>query len=268
MSLEFFAQQPSVLRGVLSDFLRGDYGATARDSFWSDILTATDDIVFQSVMLALVVGGVFLKVSSTATAFTAFIIGVIVGGVWFSYARYGEEKVVKDYKNKVTRLERTMQRKRNFFDNSARSLLHKNPALITILAKLYVFGRFDRQNFKDALISANQLIRVYESSKIGVVLPDQIIDIAEELQRNTMNYIHSMIHSLPSTTIGDYRWQVQLDILQKVLQKIIDDIKLISEAQYEKIGPTIYNPPPDYRSGAWPNPIAQKEYNAHWDQYY
>ncbi len=133
---------------------------------------------------------------------------------------------------------------------------------------LYVFGKFDKKNFKDALISANQLQKIYESSKIGLVLPDQIIDISEELQRNTLNYIHSMIHSLPSTTVGDFRWQVNLNILQKVLQKIIDDIKEKSRDQYEKTGATIYNPPPDYRSGAWPNPTQSPEYSVHWDQYY
>lgn len=264
MALEFFFQQPSVLRGKISEFLNSD----VRESFWADILDTPDDVIFQSFMLALVVGGLFLRTSSSGSGLSAFFLGLFIGYLWFSYSKYEGGKKVKNYERKATRLERTMQRKRNLFDKKARSLLHRNPALVTIFAKLYVFGRFDRQNFKEALISANQLIRVYESSKIGLVLPNQIIDIAEELQRNTMNSIHSMIHSLPSTTIGDYRWQVEIDILQKVLQKITDDIRELSKAQYLEVGPTIHNPPPDYRSGPWPNPTNQKEYNSHWDQYY
>jgi len=268
MALEFFLQQPSVLRGVLSDFLHGDFERKSVWEYFSQSDTATDQMIFESAMLGIVSAALYLRVSTTGTAFTAIVLGAILGSLWFSYKKFHETKKVDTYKKKSTRLARTMQRKRNFFDKSARSLLHRNPALVECFAKLYVFARFDRKNFKDALISANQLIRVYESSKIGVVLPNQVIDIAEELQRNTMNYMHSMIHSLPSTTVGDFRWQVNLNILQKVLQKIIDDIKLISEAQYHQVGPTIYNPPPDYRAGPWPDPTKSPEYSDRWDQYY
>jgi hypothetical protein len=193
---------------------------------------------------------------------------VIIGYHWFYYKTKIKENKIKKYKKKTKQLKKSMTKKRDIFDKSARFILQKNPALIEIFSGLFVFARFDKQNFKNALIQANQLERIYKSSQIGVVLPDQIIDIAEGLMRDILNSIHSMIHSLPSTTIGDYRWQVQLNILQKVLQKIIDDIKEIAKIQYEKIGPTIHSPPPDVRCGPWANPLSQKEYNPYWEQYY
>lgn len=265
MSLEFFFQQPSVLRGVLSDFL---HGKTSSLSLWDYLKKSTDKTLFESAMIGMISSAIYLRESQTSTAFTAFVIGIFLSTLWLSYKNHKEIKVVDRYRSKVKRLDRTLKRKRNFFDKSARSLLLRNPALVEIFSKLYVFARFDRKNFKDALIFANQLVRVHESSKIGVVLPDQIIDIAEELQRKTMNSIHSIAHSLPSTTVGDFRWQVDMNILQKVLQKITDDIRSISRSQYKKTGPTIYNPPPDYRSGPWPNPTNSPEYSDKWDQYY
>jgi hypothetical protein len=264
MSLDFFLQQPSVLRTTLSEFLQG----YQHKPIWDTLKQSSDQTIFQSAMLILVVPAVFMRMAETATAFTAIILGLMAGIMWFSYRKHYENERVDNYKTKVKRLERTMKRKKNFFDKSARSLLHRNPALIKVFAKLYVFARFDKKNFKDALITANQLVRIHEASKIGTVLPDQNIDIAEELQRNTMNYIHSMIHSIPSTSIGDFRWENNLNILHSVLQKMVDDIKLSAQIQYDKVGPTIYNPPPENRCGPFPNPIDSPEYSKNWDQYY
>ena len=143
-----------------------------------------------------------------------------------------------------------------------------NPALVKVFISMCPFARFDTRNFKEALIAANQLIRVYESAKLGQKLPNQTIDIAEELQRNVLNHMQSIIHSFPSTVIADYRFQVDLNILQKILQKIIDDIKLIYQEEFDKNGPNIYNPPPSVRSGPWENPLQTKEYNKYWNFYY
>ena len=66
----------------------------------------------------------------------------------------------------------------------------------------------------------------------------------------------------------DYRFQVDLNILQKILQKIVDNIKLIYKYHYEKNGPDIYNPPPSVRSGPWKNPLEDKDYNKYWSFYY
>ena len=76
--------------------------------------------------------------------------------------------------------------------------------------------------------------------------------------------MQSILHSIPST---DNNFEIYLNTLQKILQKIVDDVKLIYEKEYEKNGPNIYNPPPSIRSGPWSNPIDSKEYNPFWNFY-
>jgi hypothetical protein len=264
MALPFFLQQPSVLRGTLSQIISPD----SRWVFWKEITQTSKQVIFESFFAGMIASALYYRVNPQTTSFVMILVGFFVTSLWFSIGKNRENDTKKDYKKKAERLDRTMKRKRNAFSKKARSLLYRNPALIKVFSNLYVFARFDKKNFKDALITSNQLIRIYESCQIGVVLPDQMIDIAEELSRNTMNHMHSMIHSLPSTTVGGFRWQVQLDFLQKILQKIVDDIKHIAKKQYQKTGPTIYNPPPDYRSGPWANPLDQAEYNPHWNQYF
>lgn len=261
MSLDFFLQQPSVLRGKLADILNQN-----PHTLWDNIKSSPPELLLSTFFVFFITSGVIYRLS--ASAFPSFLVGLFLTLIYYSYKFEQTKNEVDVFKKKVKRLERTMQRKNNIFSKSARSLLHRNPALVNCFANMYVIARYDKKNFKDALISANQLIRIYESVKLGVVLPDQMIDIAEELQRNTMNYIHSIINSLPSSTVGDFRWQVNMNILQQVLQKITNDIKLLAKFQYEKTGATIYNPPPDYRSGTWANPLNSPEYSENWNQYY
>ena len=102
----------------------------------------------------------------------------------------------------------------------------------------------------------------------GNQIPNQIIDIAEQLQRDILNDIQSLIHSFPSTVIDNHNFEVYRNILQKILQNIIDDIKDIYLERYERVGPTIYNPPPCNRSGPWKNPLVEKDYNSNWNYYY
>jgi hypothetical protein len=264
MSLSFFLEQPSYLRGVIADYLKERFP----DSFWETFLRSPRGVVFESVILSMVVFALVLRLGPSSASLIALAFAIFVGYMWFLKGNLYADLENKHDDIKVKRLERTMQRKRNIFDESARSILHKNPALVKVFSSLYVFARFDKRNFRAALIHANQLIRIYESSKIGIVLPAQTIDVAERQMRNCMNSVHAMIHSLPSTTVGDFRYQVSLNILQKVLQKIIDDIKLIADSQYHKLGPDIYNPPPSTRAGPWPNPLKEKDYNKYYEQYY
>ena len=169
----------------------------------------------------------------------------------------------------LKKLNKKMNKKSNgIFCKNYNSVLYMNPALVKVFISLCPFARFNYKNFKNSLISANQLIRVYESAKLGQQLPNQTIDIAEELQRNTLNSMQSIINSLPSTVIADYRFQVNLDILQKILQKIINDIKIIYDVHYEENGPSTHNPPPSVRSGPWGNPLEAKGYNKNWNFYY
>lgn len=143
----------------------------------------------------------------------------------------------------------------------------KNP-LEQIFIKLYPYSTLNPKNYNDALKSSKELLQLQKMAIEGHQIPNQIIDIAEQLQRDILNDIQSLIHSFPSTVIDNHNFEIYRNILQKILQNIIDDIKDIYLERYERVGPTIYNPPPCNRSGPWKNPLVEKDYNSNWNYYY
>jgi hypothetical protein len=162
----------------------------------------------------------------------------------------------------------TMNKKYTPFDHTYQSFLYKNPALITIFARFLPYCKFDTKNYKEALIAGNQLVLLYESAKKGHRFPNQSIDLAEQLRRDIMNSCQALVLSFPTTVVADYKYNANLNVLQKVLQNIIDNIKLIYEDKYVQYGPDIHSPPPSINNGPWKNPLDDKEYNSYWNFYY
>lgn len=236
------------------------------------ISNASSDLLLQPIVIGIITTYVFtilVKANLQISSFMSIFISLLLSYLWLDF---GSIKKVDDDNNNNSNIEKLngkLNEKYNLiFSKQYNSVLYMNPALVKVFTSMYPFARFDIRNYKEALIATNELIRVYESAKIGQKLPNQTIDIAEALQRNILNHMQSIIHSFPTTVIADYRFQVDLNILQKILQKIIDDIKLIYEIYYEENGPSIYNPPPSVRTGPWENPLKEKEYNKHWNFYY
>jgi len=227
------------------------------------------DLLLKVIVIGIIITTILVRSNLAINTYYSVIFAV--GISYFLLKRGRMEQIgteITDNEN-LDKLSRKMNTKFNLmFSKTYDSVLYMNPALVKVFIKMCPFARFDTRNFKEALVSANQLIRIYKSAKLGQEIPNQTIDIAEALQRNVLNHMQSIIHSFPSTVIADYRFQVDLDILQKILQKIIDDIKLIYNYDYEKNGPNIYNPPPSTRSGPWDNPLNSKEYNKYWNFYY
>ena len=154
------------------------------------------------------------------------------------------------------------------FNNWETSHLYKNPSIIIIFKKLLPFYKFNEKNYSDALKSCNHLIKIHDSAKIGHKYPNQTIDMAEELQRNIMNNIQSLIHSFPSSIIGNGRFEIYCDILHKITQKVVNDIREIYFQYYNKNKININTPPPSIYSGPSLNPIYSKGYNKYWNFYY
>jgi len=230
---------------------------------------ASADLLLKVIFIGIIITTILVRSNLAINTYYSVIFAVCVS--YFLLKRGRMEQIgteIVDNEN-LDKLSDKMNKKFNLvFSKTYDSVLYMNPALVKVFVKMCPFARFDTKNFKEALISANQLVRVYESAKLGQEIPNQTIDIAEALQRSVLNHMQSIIHSFPSTVIADYRFQVNLDILQKILQKIINDIKLIYDSEYKKNGPTIYNPPPSTRSGPWDNPLNSKEYNKYWNFYY
>jgi hypothetical protein len=231
----------------------------------NDLTNISSELIFKNIIIIVIIILLLKSNLQINVLFYLFIGGLIL----FMFLKQEKIKKEKNYYEKLQKLNKIMNKKnKQIFSQINNSVLYKNPLLVKVFIRMYPFSRFNIKNFKEALISTNQLIRVYESAKLGQKLPNQTIDIVEELQRNILNNMQSIIHSFPSTVIADYRFQVDLNILQKILQKIIDDIHLIYQEDYEKNGPNIYNPPPSIRSGPWSNPLYTKEYNNNWNFYY
>ena len=149
----------------------------------------------------------------------------------------------------------------------SKDFINRNNSLVYVFNRLLPFYRIDPVNFKNALNNGNDLIKVYESAKKGHLIPNQTIDIAEQLQRNILNYLHSITHSFPTTVIGDYEFQSKVSLVQKVTHDIVNNIKIIYEDYYHQNGPDIYTPPPSIRSGPQGNPSDDNNYSENWNFY-
>jgi len=196
-----------------------------------------------------------------------FICAIIVT---FMYQNSELEKILDNeekHNNNLNKLDFIMNKEYNdIFNEYYDFIIHKNNAIAKVFSNILPYADFSVENFKEALLSTNELIRVYESSKLGHKFPKHTIDIAEELKRNILNSLQSVSHSFPSSSLNTF--ESNITILSKILQKIINDIKLIYKTEYKKYGPDIYNPPPDVNSGEWSNPLNEKNYNKYWNFHY
>ena len=239
------------------------------ENVFESLNNASPDLLLKVIVTGIIITTILVRSNLQINIFYSLIFSLGISYFLLQQLRTKQIGIESSNDEDLNKLTGKMNKKFNLvFSLSHESVLYMNPSLVKVFISMCPFARFDSRNFKEALVSANQLVRVYESAKLGQQLPNQTIDIAEALQRNVLNHIQSIIHSLPSTVIADYRFQVDLNILQKILQKIINDIKLIYEAEYERNGPNIYNPPPSTRSGPWDNPLKSKGYNKHWNFYY
>lgn len=224
--------------------------------------------IFIAVLLGTIFTFIFSRSQISVTGFISLLIGVTVTYLWITSERIDSVKKEKEVDKDLDKLQKKMNHKVSFFDTKYKSVLYKNPDLVKVFINLCPFARFDTSNFKWSLVAANQLVKVYESAKIGHVVPNQTIDIAEQLQREVLNNMEALINSFPTTVIADYRFQSSINLLHKVLQNIVDNIKVIYNDYYEQNGPSIYDPPPSARAGPWANPLKAKDYNKYWNFFY
>jgi hypothetical protein len=244
------------------------------ESLIHKLQNSTPALLFQSVIILVVITTILVRLNISINIIFFILIACAFSYYWLTYENIDNINNKNENKSNLSNLSARMNKKYGLdinprtINNKHDSVLYMNPALVKIFIKMCPFARFSTNNFKLALLAANQLVRVYESAKLGQKIPNQTIDIAEELQREVLNNMQAILNSFPSTIIADYRFQANLDILQKILQKIIDDIKLIYDVEYETNGPNIYSPPPSVRAGPWSNPLDSKEYNQYWNFYY
>ena len=220
------------------------------------------DLIFKSILIGLVLINILVNNPISIQVILYILIALITGYLFYNYNKPKEDNEI--YNKVVTR----MTRRDTPFAPKYKSYLYKNPALLTIFAELLPYCKFDTKNYQEALIAGNQLVLLYESAKIGHRFPNQSIDLAEQLQRNIMNSCQALVLSFPTTVVSNYRFEASLDTLQRVVQNIIDNIKLIYEDKYVRNGPNIYSPPPNINCGPWKNPLDSKEYNKYWNFYY
>ena len=225
----------------------------------NEIEISTPNLLFQSIVIIVIIT-TLLNRFILPYQILFIILSFFISYLWITYKNKNNR--IDEYKNDIylDKLNNIM----NKGYSKHTSVLYKNPELVYIFIKMCYISRFNSRNFKSALVATNQMITIYESVKIGNLLPNQTIDIIEELQKEILNNMQSILHSIPST---DNNFEIYLNTLQKILQKIVDDVKLIYEKEYEKNGPNIYNPPPSIRSGPGSNPIDSKEYNPFWNFY-
>ena len=238
------------------------------------IINSTPNLLFQCIIIIIVITTIFTRLNIQINIFFFILIAFIFSYYWLTLQSinniYNKNENIYDLENLNSRMNKNygLDISDDIINIKHNSVLYMNPILVKIFIKMCPFARFSTNNFKLALLSANQLVRVYESAKLGQKIPNQTIDIAEQLQREVLNNIQAISNSFPTTIMADYRFEANLNVLQKILQNIINDIKLIYDFEYEKNGPNIYNPPPSIRAGPWSNPLESKDYNQSWNFFY
>jgi len=230
---------------------------------------ASPELIFKIVVISLIALTFLIRLNFSPDVLLSVGLVLLLAYFLLTRGHIVEMEERKENNEKIIDLHKKLNTiSGSMITSNYNSVLYKSPGLVKIFTTMLPFAIFNVINFKEALVAANQLVRVHESAKLGHRVPNQTIDIVEALQREVMNNMQSIINSLPTTVMPGYRFQVDLNILQKILQKIVDDTKLMYRYDYEKNGPDIYNPPPSVRSGPWRNPIGDKDYNTNWNFYY
>lgn len=232
---------------------------------------SSNDLKFRIFMIFIIFFTILIRFNFFRNFNTAISFGIVIilCQYFLTYNILKQNKKNTEGDINLSKLDRDMNKSFSLiFTNKYNSVLYKNPEIVKIFIKLQPFIKFDNRNYKESLVSANQLIRVHQSAIKGQKNPNQTIDIAEQLQRDIMNHLQSMIHSFPSTEISRFRFTSYLKLMQQATQKIINDLKVIYEYHYQQVGPNIYSPPPNERSGPWRDPTKTREYGPNWNFYY
>jgi len=148
---------------------------------------------------------------------------------------------------------------KSFQDDSPKSYLYLNPAVVDLYYNHREFCNYSFAEYRNSLIACNQLILLGENIKISVANRGNQYEEAQMVKQKCLNHYQSIIYGLPSSGMLNKRFNESMQLLQKVLAKVIYDIEEEVEALNRQNGVnTEYYP--IYRNQPKANDIGAKDF--------
>jgi len=114
---------------------------------------------------------------------------------------------------------------KSFQDDSPKSYLYLNPAIVDLFYNHREFTNYSFAEYRNSLISCNQLIQLAENIKISVSNRGNQYEEAMMIKQKCLNHFQSMIYGLPSSSSMNKNFNDSLILLQEILEKIIFNIE-------------------------------------------
>jgi len=112
-------------------------------------------------------------------------------------------------------------------------LFHTDADLINFFHNIQDFKEYNEAAYADCIKSLDNMLRLHEDLKIGVIHCKHNYDTARNFADDAMNHFHSFIFSIPSTKFTSEKYQQNLARLQLLTRRHIDDMFQICREKQE-----------------------------------
>lgn len=173
----------------------------------------------------------------------------------------------KDRLNEELKLD---EYKLNFLNNcvsSERRYLYTAPMLANFLYDIKDYALDNYDAFCQMVISVNNLLMIEYESYIGLRYIGDNVDEAKMQMNNALNNLHSIIYSLPSTSISNEKFTHNMRLFQRLLYSHYMDIKDNARKAYLE-RPLTKETKPILAEGPEPNPQGTPDFNSTFSYFY
>jgi len=157
-----------------------------------------------------------------------FFVGLLIA-IFFVYFRMDQKKSTisssnQDLKFKMNSLSPPPQ---NF---------HMDPDLINLFYNIREFRTYNTEAYMLSLKSADLMLKTKAELEVGVYHCKENLDLMQEMAKDSINHLQSMIHSSPIPKAVTLKLQRALNALQILLRRHIDDAVRICQKEYKSRG--------------------------------
>jgi len=149
------------------------------------------------------------------------------------------------------------------------SYLDKDPTIIDFYFTLSDYSNYNLPSFRKSLLYTNNLLGIenfVNHTDYAVKKPQEYLDQAETAYKEALNNMHSLIFSLPSTTITYYTFNNSLQKLEHLLIQHLDNVKNLAKRQFDQCDLNIDSKPiHDYFAS--PDDRKEKGYSMNYSMY-
>lgn len=108
--------------------------------------------------------------------------------------------------------------------------------IINLVFNINDFAVYNPESYSMMIKCIDNVLQLHENIKTGVSRCAENIETMEMYKDKAINYYHTFIFSLPSIKVVNQKFQRNIDRLQLLLQRHIDDVFKICEKQTQRNG--------------------------------